>query len=104
SIEGYVDPSDEASVQDFLLFTDAVDYCRRHGVPVFAAAGNEHVRVSRVTMTLDGRRLEGVGQVSTGSQGIALTAPGSDSLAEAGLRGGAVVAGGGAGVRVGVGR
>ena len=45
SIEGYVDPSDEASVQDFLLFTDAVDYCRRHGVPVFAAAGNEHVRV-----------------------------------------------------------
>ena len=98
SIEGYVDPSDEASVQDFLLFTDAVDYCRRHGVPVFAAAGNEHVRVNRVTMTLDGRRLEGVGQVSTGSQGIALTAPGSDSLSESDLRGGLVVPGGVPGV------
>ena len=98
SIEGYVDPSDEASVQDFLLFTDAVDYCRRHGVPVFAAAGNEHVRINRVTMTLDGRRLEGVGQVSTGSQGIALTAPGSDSLAESDLRGGLVVPGGVPGV------
>jgi subtilisin family serine protease len=98
SIEGYVDPSDEASVQDFLLFTDAVDYCRAHGVPVFAAAGNQHVRVNRVTMTLDGRRLEGVGQVSTGSQGIALTAPGSDSLDESDLRGGLVVPGGVPGV------
>ncbi|HSS81844.1 MAG TPA: S8 family serine peptidase, partial [Gaiellaceae bacterium] len=98
SIEGYVDPSDEASVQDFLLFTDAVDYCRAHGVPVFAAAGNQHVRVNRVTMTLDGRRLENVGQVSTGSQGIALTAPGSESLADSDLRGGLVVPGGVPGV------
>ena len=94
SIEGYVDPSDEASVQDFLLFTDAVDYCRRHGVPVLAAAGNEHVRVDRVAMTIDGRHLEDVGQVSTGAQGIAMTPPGSDSLDESDLRGGLLVPGG----------
>jgi subtilisin family serine protease len=98
SIEGYADPSDEASLQDFLLFTDAVDYCRRHGVPVFAAAGNEHVRVDRVTMTIDGRRLEGVGRVSTGPQGIALTPPGSDSLEASDLRGGLVYPGGVPGV------
>ncbi len=98
SIEGYADPSDEASIQDFLLFTDAVDYCRRHGVPVFAAAGNEHVRVDRVAMTIDGRRLEGVGQVSTGPQGIALTAPGSESLEASDLRGGLVYPGGVPGV------
>ena len=98
SIEGYVDPSDEASVQDFLLFTDAVDYCRRHGVPVFAAAGNEHVRVDRVAMTIDGRHLEDVGQVSTGAQGIAMTPPGSDSLDESDLRGGLLVPGGVPGV------
>jgi subtilisin family serine protease len=98
SIEGYVDPSDEASVQDFLLFTDAVDYCRRHGVPVFAAAGNEHVRVDRVSLTLDGRHVDDVGQVSTGAQGIALTPPGGDSLDESDLRGGLLVPGGVPGV------
>jgi subtilisin family serine protease len=98
SIEGYVDPSDEASVQDFLLFTDAVDYCRRHGVPVFAAAGNEHVRVDRVSLTIGDRRLEDVGQVSTGAQGIAMTPPGSDSLDESDLRGGLLVPGGVPGV------
>src|SRR4051795_2980538 len=98
SIEGYVDPSDEASIQDFLLFTDAVDYCRAHGVPVFAAAGNQHVRVDRVTMTLDGRLLEGVGQVSAGSEGIAMTPPGSESLDDSDLRGGLVVPGGVPGV------
>ena len=98
SIEGYIDPSDEASVQDFLLFSDAVDYCRRHGVPVFAAAGNEHVRVDRVSMTIGGRHLEDVGQVSTGARGIAMTPPGSDSLDESDLRGGLLVPGGVPGV------
>ena len=98
SIEGYIDPSDEASVQDFLLFTDAVDYCRRHGVPVFAAAGNEHVRVDRVAMTIGGRHFEDVGQVSTGARGIAMTPPGSDSLDESDLRGGLLVPGGVPGV------
>ena len=75
SIEAYVDPSDPASVDDYLLFTDAVNYCLSRGVPVFAAAGNAHVRVDRVTMTLGGRRLEGVGQVSTGAGGIATALP-----------------------------
>src|SRR3954468_17015333 len=98
SIEGYVDPSDEASVQDFLLFTDAVEYCRRHGVPVFAAAGNEHVRVNRVALTIDGRHLENVGQVALGREGIALTHPGSDSLDNSDLRGGLLVPGGVPGV------
>jgi lantibiotic leader peptide-processing serine protease len=98
SIEAYVDPSDPASVDDYLLFTDAVDYCLARGVPVFAAAGNAHVRVDRVTMTLNGRRLEGVGQVSTGAGGIATTLPGSESLDDSDLRGGLVVPGGVPGV------
>ena len=98
SIEAYVDPSDPASVDDYLLFKDAVDYCLSRGVPVFAAAGNAHVRVDRVTMTLDGQRLEGVGRVSTGAAGIATALPGSDSLDDYDLRGGLVVPGGVPGV------
>ena len=98
SIEAYVDPSDPASVDDFLLFTDAVDYCLAHGVPVFAAAGNAHVRVDRVPMTLGGRPLEGVGRVSTGSEGIATAVPGSESLDDYDLRGGLLVPGGVPGV------
>ena len=50
SIEGYMDPYDPFDADDYLLFTDAVDYCRARGVPVFAAAGNEHVRVDRVDL------------------------------------------------------
>ena len=98
SIEAYVDPSDPASVDDYLLFTDAVNYCLSRGVPVFAAAGNAHVRVNRVTMTLGGRRLEGVGQVSTGAGGIATALPGSDSLDDDDLRGGLELPGGVPGV------
>ena len=94
SIEAYVDPSDPASVDDYLLFTDAVNYCLSRGVPVFAAAGNAHVRVDRVTMTLGGRTLEGVGRVSTGAAGIATALPGSDSLDDYDLRGGLVLPGG----------
>ena len=76
SIEGYIDPPDEALVQDFLLFTDAVDSLPAGtACPFFAAAGNEHVRVDRVSMTIGGRHLEDVGQVSTGAQGIAMTPP-----------------------------
>jgi subtilisin family serine protease len=98
SIEAYVDPSDPPSVDDFLLFTDAVDYCLSQGVPVFAAAGNAHVRVDRVSMTLGGRQLEGVGRVSTGSEGIATPLPGSGSLDDYDLRGGLVLPGGVPGV------
>ena len=98
SIEAYVDPSDPASVDDYLLFKNAVDYCLARGVPVFAAAGNAHVRVNRVTMMLGGQRLEGVGRVSTGADGIATARPGSDSLDDYDLRGGLVVPGGVPGV------
>jgi len=98
SIEAYVDPSDPASVDDFLLFTDAVDYCLAHGVPVFAAAGNAHVRIDRVNLTLAGRRLTGVGQVSTGADGIATVLPGSGSLDDYDLRGGLELPGGVPGV------
>jgi subtilisin family serine protease len=87
SIEGYMDPSDPFSVPDYLLFTDAVEYCLSRGVPVFAAAGNQHVRVDRVGLTLGGRHLEGVGRVSTGNEGIATVSPGSTSTADYDLRG-----------------
>src|SRR5437588_6759542 len=45
SIGGYLDPADPFDAQDSLLFVDAVNYCRSQGVPVFAAAGNDHVRI-----------------------------------------------------------
>jgi lantibiotic leader peptide-processing serine protease len=98
SIEGYLEPSDPFSVQDYLLFTDAVDYCLERGVPLFAAAGNQHLRVDRVDLTLGGRDLEGAGVVSTGSEGIATVSPGSDSLGDYDLRGWLPVPGGVPGV------
>jgi subtilisin family serine protease len=87
SIEGYLDPTDPNAAQDYLLFTDAVSYCHSRGVAVFASAGNAHVRVDRVSMTVGGRPLFGVGQVSLGSDGIASVTPGSASLAGYDLRG-----------------
>jgi subtilisin family serine protease len=97
SIEGYMDPSDPGSAQDYLLFADAVHYCLAHGVPVFAAAGNQHVRVDRVSLTLGGRELAGVGQVSFGDDGIGAVTPGA-SLADFDLRGALVVPAGVPGV------
>jgi subtilisin family serine protease len=85
SITGYLDPSDPTDAQTYLLFNDAVQYCRAHGVTIFAAAGNEHVRVNRVTMAVGGRTLSGVGRVSNGSDGIGTTTPGSASVTD--LRG-----------------
>jgi subtilisin family serine protease len=98
SIEGYMDPTDPSSVQDYLLFTDAVDYCLSRGVPVFAAAGNQHVRVDRVALTLGGRHLVGVGRVSAGDEGIATVSPGSASIGDYDLRGWLSVPGGVRGV------
>jgi subtilisin family serine protease len=98
SIEGYMDPADPFTADDYLLFTDAVDYCRANGVAVFGAAGNQHVRVDRVSMDLGGRQLEDVGRVSFGSEGIATASPGSDSLADYDLRGWLVVPSGVPGV------
>jgi subtilisin family serine protease len=79
SITGYLDPSDANEAQTYRLFADAVQYCRARGVTIFAAAGNEHVRVNRVTMAVGGQTLNGVGQVSSGADGIATTPPGADS-------------------------
>jgi subtilisin family serine protease len=86
SITGYLDPSDPTDAQTYLLFNDVVQYCRARGVTIFAAAGNEHVRVDRVTMPVGGRTLSGVGRVSSGPDGIGTTAPGADS-ADSDLRG-----------------
>jgi lantibiotic leader peptide-processing serine protease len=87
SIEGYLDPADEFEADDYLLVTDTVAYCRAHGVAVFAAAGNAHVRVDRVNASVGGRNLAGVGRVSTGPEGVASVTPGRDSLAGFDLRG-----------------
>jgi subtilisin family serine protease len=87
SIEGYMSPDEPFDVEDYLLFTDAVAYCRARGVAVFAAAGNEHVRVDRVNLRLGGRNLQGVGRVSLGAEGIATASPGSESLDDYDLRG-----------------
>ena len=86
SITGYLDPSDPTDAQTYLLFNDVVQYCRARGVTIFAAAGNEHVRIDRVTTTVGGRTLSGVGEVSNGTDGIATTPPGRDS-ADFDLRG-----------------
>ena len=87
SIVGYVSPDDPADAADYLLFADAVSYCRSQGVAVFAAAGNEHVRLDRVALTVGGRALSGVGRVALGAEGIATASPGSASLARYDLRG-----------------
>ena len=98
SIEGYMDPADPFTPDDYLLFTDAVNYCRSNGVAVFGAAGNQHVRVDRVSLSVGGRQLDDVGRVSLGGDGIATASPGSDSLADYDLRGWLVVPSGVPGV------
>jgi len=86
SITGYLDPSDPTDAQTYLLFNDVVQYCRARGITIFGAAGNEHVRIDRVTTMVGGRTLSGVGEVSNGTDGIATTPPGRDS-ADFDLRG-----------------
>lgn len=98
SIEGYMSPDDPFDVEDYLLFTDAVAYCRARGVAVFAAAGNEHVRIDRVNLQLGGRNLVGAGRVTLGAEGIATASPGSESLDDYDLRGWLSVPGGVPGV------
>ena len=86
SITGYLDPSDPTDAQTYLLFNDAVQYCHARGVTIFSAAGNEHVRIDRISMNVGGRPLAGVGRVSGGPDGIATTSPGANS-ADFDLRG-----------------
>ncbi len=87
SIEGYLDPSNADDAQVYLLFDEAVSYCRAHGVAVFAAAGNEHVRIDRANLDVGGHDLRGVGQVADGPEGFASVTPGSPSLSDYDLRG-----------------
>ena len=86
SIEGYLNPADPVDAQVYDLVADAVSYCRSRGIAVFGAAGNAHVRVDRVNMTVGGRSLQGVGRVSLGADGIASVTPGAP-LAPFDLRG-----------------
>ena len=58
------------------MWVDAVNYCRSKGTAIIASAGNEHVRINKVNLTIGGRTLKGVGQVSSGMDGIASIAPG----------------------------
>jgi subtilisin family serine protease len=87
SIGGYLDPSNPSDAQDYLLFVDAASYCRSQGVPVFSAAGNDHVQIDRADLSLGGRDVHGAGVVSSGERGIAATLPGAPSLADSDLRG-----------------
>jgi subtilisin family serine protease len=86
SLGGYDDLSDAAGKQDFLLWVDAVNYCHSKGTTVFASAGNDHVRINRVTLTIDQQTFAGVGQVDSGPEGYASVFPG-DPLSIYDLRG-----------------
>ena len=73
SLGGYDDPADpdfaKENAEDYFLWQDAVNYCRAQGTTIVASAGNDHVRVLRRTVTLNGlsgtRTITGAGVVST---------------------------------------
>jgi hypothetical protein len=79
SIEGYDDPTLESDAQDYLLWADAVKYCRSRGTAIVAAAGNEHVRLENSNLKVAGRKFTAAGRVATGSKGIGTVYPG-DSI------------------------
>ena len=68
SLGGYRDPNTASGAQDYLLWVDAVNYCRTRGTAIFASAGNEHVRVNRVNLAVGGRA-RALGQ-ATGAGGM----------------------------------
>jgi subtilisin family serine protease len=86
SIGGYDDPKSVGDQADYLLWVDAVNYCRSKGTAILASAGNEHVLMNRVNMNVGGRALTGLGQVDSGNQGIETIAPPS-TVAANDLRG-----------------
>src|SRR6185369_6124126 len=55
SLGGYDDAVVDAD--DYLLWVAGVNYCRAKGTAIFASAGNEHVRLNRVNMTVGGQAL-----------------------------------------------
>jgi subtilisin family serine protease len=87
SIGGYDDPlttsnpfaADDAA--DYLLWVAAVNYCRAKGTAIFASAGNEHVRMNRVNVTVGGVPLVGAGRVDLGNEGISSVLPGTTTIA-----------------------
>jgi len=80
SIEGYDDPTLDSDAQDYLLWADAVNYCRSRGTAIIASAGNEHVRIDRTNVSVAGQRFVGAGQVASDSKGIGTVYPGDESL------------------------
>jgi len=83
SLGGYDDPVADAN--DYLLWVAGVNYCRAKGTAIFASAGNEHVRVNRVNLTVGGTAFTGVGQVATGDEGILQNIPGEAKVNLGGL-------------------
>jgi hypothetical protein len=86
SLGGFNDPTVAGDAQDYLAWVDAVNYCRSKGTAILASAGNDHVKINRVNMTVGGVSLAGVGQVDSGDQGIASVFPG-DPKSDYDLRG-----------------
>jgi len=84
SLGGYDRPG--VDDDDYLMWVDATNYCRSKGTAIFASAGNEHVRIHNVNMTIGGRALTGVGQVDAGNEGIISIIPG-DTVANNDTRG-----------------
>lgn len=82
SLGGYNNPAVAADVEDYMLWVDATNYCRAKGTAIFASAGNEHVRINRVSWN----GLTGVGMVDSGPEGIASVIPGT-TIADNDLRG-----------------
>jgi hypothetical protein len=78
SLVEYNDPTNLDDAQDYLLWADAANYCRSKGAVLVAAAGNDHVRIDRVSIKIAGRSLTGVGLVNGGNDGIGLPQPGGD--------------------------
>jgi len=76
SIEGFDDPTLESDAQDYLLWADAVKYCRARGTAIIAAAGNEHVRLEKANLKVAGRKFVGAGRVNSGSKGLGTFYPG----------------------------
>jgi hypothetical protein len=76
SLHEYDDAAQSAEAQNYLLWVDAVNYCRAKGTVLVAAAGNDHVQIDRLNnVVVGGRTLNGVGVVSNGAGGIGLTGP-----------------------------
>lgn len=84
SLGGYDAPG--LDDEDYMMWVDAVNYCRAKGTAILASAGNEHVRINRVNMMVGGQWLVGVGQIDTGSEGIQSIIP-PDSVSNNDLRG-----------------